>query len=73
MSNFYENSASHTGFNFTNSTLDRTTNADRRLKLATIYVKPQTYNGVSSPLTALKQGTAFPELYSPYVGKGGVR
>ena len=73
MSNFYENSANHVGFNFTNATLERTTNADTRLKLATIYVKPQTYNGVSSPLTTLKHGTAFPELYSPYVGKGGVR
>ena len=42
-------------------------------KLATIYVKPQIYNGINSPADALKQGTAFRELYSPFVGKGGQR
>ena len=42
-------------------------------KLATIYVKPQVYNGVSSPAQAFKQGTAFEELYKPFVGKGGQR
>ena len=42
-------------------------------KLATIYVKPQVYKGISSPADALKQGTAFVELYSPFVGKGGQR
>jgi len=43
------------------------------LKLATIYVKPQVYNGINSPADALKQGTAFRELYSPFAGKGGQR
>ena len=42
-------------------------------KLATIYVKPQVYNGVSSPAQAFEQGTAFVELYKPFVGKGGQR
>ena len=42
-------------------------------KLATIYVKPQVYNGITSPINALKQGTAFAELYSPFSGKGGIR
>lgn len=42
-------------------------------KLATIYVRPQVYNGINSPEDALKQGTAFSELYSPFEGKGGVR
>ena len=72
MENFY-NSANHLGFNYTNPTLQRAPISENNFKLATIYVKPQVYNGVSAPLDALKQGTAFVELYSPYVGKGGVR
>lgn len=43
------------------------------LKLATIYIKPQVYNGINSFSDALKQGTAFNELYSPFEGRGGVR
>lgn len=43
------------------------------LKLATIYVKAQVYNGINSPADAFQQGTAFKELYRPFVGKGGQR
>ena len=42
-------------------------------KLATIYVKPQVYKGINSPADAFKQGTAFVELYKPFIGKGGQR
>jgi len=41
------------------------------IALATIYVKPQVYRGVSSAATALKHGTAFKELYRPFVEKCG--
>ena len=37
------------------------------LPLATIYVRPQTYNGVNSPAETMRQGTAFVELYRPFV------
>ena len=40
------------------------------LPLATIYVRPQVYKGINSPAEALKQGTAFAELYRPF--KGGL-
>jgi hypothetical protein len=36
------------------------------VKLATAYVPFQKYCGVLSPMDALKKGTAFEELYSPY-------
>jgi len=73
VNNFYQNSANHLGFNYTNPMTLRNPEPMQMQKLATIYVKPQVYNGVNSPLDALKQGTAFAELYSPYVGKGGTR
>ena len=73
MDNFYQNSENQLGFNYTNPMTLRNAELIQMQKLATIYVKPQVYNGVSSPLSALKQGTAFVELYSPYVGKGGIR
>jgi len=74
--NFYRNDANHHGFIYQNPnyrhSIDKSTKWDG-FKLATIYVKPQVYNGVCSPADALKQGTAFVELYSPFVGKGGQR
>ena len=43
------------------------------LPLATIYVRPQPYKGVSTGVDALKQGTAFAELYRSYkTNKGGI-
>ena len=80
--NFYQNDANHHGFiyqnpNYTNtSTYYRSDDRHAKckdFKLATIYVKPQVYNGINSPADALKQGTAFVELYKPFVGKGGQR
>lgn len=42
------------------------------LKLATIYVRPQIYEGIVTPEVALAQGTAFKSLYRPFVPhKGG--
>ena len=87
MDNFYQNGASHHGFiyqnpSYTNSeyahpaTYHRPHHAGKKsgnLKLATIYVKPQVYNGISSPAVAFEQGTAFVELYKPFIGKGGQR
>jgi hypothetical protein len=58
---------------FTNPSTSTGCSRCENLKLATIYVKPQVYNGISSPADALKQGTAFKELYRPFVGKGGKR
>ena len=77
--NFYQNDANHHGFiyqnpNYNNPAFYRRNNACitcKDLKLATIYVKPQPYNGINSPADALKQGTAFPELYRPFVEKMG--
>lgn len=40
------------------------------VRLAAAYVPYQCFCTVLSPLEALKKGTAFPELYSPYEGKG---
>ena len=81
--NFYQNDANHHGFIYQNpnyranpSTYHRNDDGCQRcenFKLATIYVKPQFYKGISSPADALKQGTAFVELYSPFIGKGGQR
>ena len=81
--NFYRNDANHHGFIYQNPNYYanpsdyRHDNAGcvkcENFKLATIYVKPQVYNGISSPADALKHGTAFAELYSPFVGKGGQR
>ncbi len=36
------------------------------VRLATAYVPFQRYCGVWSPCRALRTGTAFPELFSPY-------
>jgi len=82
--NFYQNGANHHGFmyqhtNYLNNPsvnhAHRHMNSDcpryKNLKLATIYVKPQVYNGINSPAEALKQGTAFSELYRPFMSKGG--
>jgi len=80
----YRNDANHHGFIYQNpnyanpsaETYQRNHNDCERFenfKLATIYIKPQAYNGINSPAEALKQGTAFAELYSPFVGKGGHR
>ena len=41
------------------------------LPLATIFVRPQVYNGVSSKEQALAQGTAFSELARPFTGNIG--
>ena len=79
--NFYQNDVNHHGFiyqnpNYTNPSTYRHSNEGvkwENFKLATIYVKPQVYNGVNSPADAFKQGTAFVELYSPFEGKGGQR
>ena len=85
--NFYQNDANHHGFIYQNPNYVNREYASpmiyrndqhehpkfENLKLATIYVKPQIYNGISSPADALRQGTAFAELYSPFVGKGGQR
>jgi hypothetical protein len=40
----------------------------RNVKLARAYVPFQKLCSLYSPIDALKRGTAFPELYSPYVG-----
>ena len=81
--NLYQNEANHHGFIYQNpsyiNNLSTYRHADQgctrceNFKLATIYVKPQIYNGINSPADALKQGTAFRELYSPFAGKGGQR
>ena len=41
----------------------------RDVRLAAAYVPFQNFCTIFSPLDALKKGTAFPELYSPYDGK----
>ena len=80
--NLYQNGANHHGFIYQNPKYNRQTTyrstddyaTYKNLKLATIYVKPQIYNTLNSPAEALKQGTAFPELYRPFVEKtGGIR
>ena len=77
-----QNDARHHGFiyqnpNYIQSSNYRQTPGCERCKnfrLATIYVKPQLYKGINSPADALKQGTAFSELYRPFVEKpGGVK
>ena len=84
---FYQNKMNQYGFGYQNtpvtnnefinpSTYRPDTHGYARgenFKLATIYVKPQVYHGISSPADAFKQGTAFKELYRPFVGKGGQR
>jgi len=46
---------------------------EKTLPLATIFVRPQAYKGVSSREQALAQGTAFPELVRPFTGNiGGI-
>ena len=77
--NIYQNGANHQGFIYQNPNYNRQQvyrndaecDIGKNLKLATIYVKPQKYNGINSPADALKQGTAFPELYRPFVEKTG--
>ena len=85
--NFYQNGTNHHGFIYQNPsyvnneyvepTIYRNAESGcskcKHFKLATIYVKPQAYNGINTPADALKQGTAFAELYSPFIGKGGQR
>ncbi|MHC1684499.1 MAG: spore coat associated protein CotJA [Clostridiaceae bacterium] len=41
----------------------------KNVRLAAAYVPYQQMCTLLSPLDALKHGTAFPELYSPYEGK----
>jgi hypothetical protein len=41
----------------------------RNVRLAAAYVPYQQLCTLLSPIEALKHGTAFPELYSPYEGK----
>ena len=41
----------------------------RDVRLAAAYVPYQKLCTLFSPMEALKKGTAFPELYSPYEGK----
>jgi len=85
--NFYQNGANHHGFIYQNPTYSTSESirpstyrhADfgcekcENFKLATLYIKPQVYNGINAPADAFKQGTAFKELYRPFVGKGGQR
>ena len=85
--NFYLNDTNHHGFIYQNPIYsvnepsqprfarqtDLHDSKFEQFKLATIYVKPQVYNGISSPADALRQGTAFKELYRPFIGKGGQR
>ncbi|NNU75325.1 spore coat associated protein CotJA [Clostridium estertheticum] len=41
----------------------------KHVRLAAAYVPYQKLCTIFSPLEALKRGTAFPELYSPYDGE----
>jgi hypothetical protein len=41
----------------------------RNVRLAAAYVPFQALCRILPPLEALKMGTAYPELYSPYEGK----
>lgn len=41
----------------------------RNVRLAAAYVPYQKLCTLFSPIEALKRGTAFPELYSPYDGE----
>jgi hypothetical protein len=41
----------------------------RNVRLAAAYVPYQKLCTLLSPIEALKKGTAFPELYSPYEGR----
>jgi hypothetical protein len=41
----------------------------RDVRLAEAYVPYQTLCTLFTPIEALKRGTVFPELYSPYVGE----
>lgn len=41
----------------------------KNVRLAAAYVPYQKLCSVFSPMEALKHGTVFPELYSPYSGK----
>lgn len=39
------------------------------VKLANAYVPFQKFCGVNAPVDSLMEGTAFPELFSPFMGK----
>ncbi|MGH4140023.1 spore coat associated protein CotJA [Clostridium sp.] len=41
----------------------------KNVRLAAAYVPYQNLCTLFSPIEALKRGTVFPELYSPYVGE----
>ena len=41
----------------------------KHVRLAAVYVPYQKLCTLFTPLEALKRGTAFPELYSPYDGE----
>ena len=41
----------------------------RDVRLAAAYIPYQKLCTIFSPIEALKRGTVFPELYSPYKGK----
>lgn len=80
----YQNGVNHQGFIYQNPHYNKPeANSNRAvaheskqagLKLATIYVLPQVYKGINTPAEALKQGTAFKELYRPFIEKmGGIR
>ena len=47
--------------------------SSKNLPYAVAYVRTQVFNGINSPAEALKQGTAFSELYRPYSPKKGGR
>ena len=82
---FYQNTGNHHGYTYQNPSYsnsgyshpptyrhgDHGNEKWEHFKLATIYIRPQVYNGISSPADALKQGTAFRELYRPFVEKLG--
>ena len=73
----YQNEANHLNFVYQNPAYasnpypayqpTRHLATEKELPLATIYVRPQVYKGVNTPSEALKQGTAFSELYRPFV------
>jgi len=74
---FYQTDADRLGFVYQNPTyvgnpypnhepFRHHTGVEKELPLATIFIRPQVYKGVCSPNDALRQGTAFVELYRPF-------
>jgi len=62
----------HHGFMYRNPQYETPLHSRHQdLKLATIYVRPQIYKGINSISDTLKQGTAFSELYRPFIDKSG--